>query len=76
MPADRYGLADRGVIRPGAAADVIVFDPDRIQDRATFDNGRATAEGVSYVFVNGEAAIESGRLSHTSAGRVLRVSNR
>ncbi len=76
MPADRYGLADRGVIRPGAAADVIVFDPDRIQDRATFDNGRATAEGVSHVFVNGEAAIESGRLSHTSAGRVLRTSNR
>ena len=76
MPADRYGLDDRGVIRPGAAADVTVFDPDRIQDRATFDNGRATAEGVSHVFVNGEAAIESGRLSHTSAGRVLRTSNR
>ena len=54
-------------------ADVTVFDPDRIQDRATFDNGRAPAEGVSHVFVNGEAAIESGRLSHTSAGRVLRV---
>ncbi len=75
MPADRYGLGDRGVIRPGAAADVTVFDPDRIQDRATFDNGRATAEGVGYVFVNGEAAIESGRLSHTSTGRVLKVSS-
>ena len=76
MPADRYRLADRGVIRPGAAADVTVFDPDRIRDRATFENGRATAEGVSHVFVNGEAAIDSGRLSHTPAGRVLRVSDR
>ncbi|MCE2530761.1 MAG: amidohydrolase family protein [Acidimicrobiia bacterium] len=76
MPADRYGLADRGAIRPGAAADVTVFDPDRIRDRASFDNGRATAEGVSHVFVNGKAAIESGRLAHTSAGRVLRASNR
>lgn len=76
MPADRYGLADRGMIRPGAAADVTVFDPDRIRDRATFDNGRATAEGVSHVFVNGKAAIESGRLSDTSAGRVLRASSR
>ena len=75
-PADRYGLADRGVIRPGAAADVTVFDPDRIRDRASFDNGRATAEGVSHVFVNGKAAIESGRLAHTSAGRVLRATNR
>ncbi len=75
-PADRYGLADRGVIRPGAAADVTVFDPDRIRDRASFDNGRATAEGVSHVFVNGKAAIESGQLAHTSAGRVLRATNR
>ena len=76
MPADRYGLSDRGVIRPGAAADVTVFDPDGIRDRATFANGRATAEGVGHVFVNGRAAIESGRLSHTSAGRVLRASER
>ena len=76
MPAERYGLADRGVIRPGAAADVTVFDPDRIQDRATFENGRATAEGVSHVFVNGKAAIDGGRLSNMSAGRVLRTPGR
>ena len=72
MPADRYGLADRGVVREGAAADLAVFDPDRIQDRATFRNGRASAEGVEYVFVNGTPAIEAGRLGDTAAGRVLR----
>ena len=74
MPADRYGLADRGVIRTGAAADVAVFDPDRIQDRATFENPRSNAVGMDYVFVNGRPAIESGRITDTTAGRVLRRS--
>ena len=74
MPADRYGLADRGVIRTGAAADVAVFDPDRIQDRATFENPRSNAVGMDYVFVNGRPAIESGRFTDTTAGRVLRRS--
>lgn len=72
MPAERYNLKDRGVIKPGAAADVAVFDPHLIQDRATFVNGRALAEGVSYVFINGQPALLDGRLHHTSAGRVLR----
>ncbi|MCY4368266.1 MAG: D-aminoacylase [bacterium] len=72
MSAARYGLADRGVIRAGAAADLAVFDPDRIQDRATFENPRTNAAGVDYVFVNGHAAIEAGRLADTTAGRVLR----
>ena len=72
MPAARYGLADRGVIRTGAAADVAVFDPDRIQDRATFENPRTKAVGMDYVFVNGRPAIEAGELSDLTAGRVLR----
>lgn len=72
MPADRYGLSDRGVVRPGMAADLAVFDPDRIRDRATLENGRAVAEGMDYVFVNGRPAIEAGRIGITTAGRVLR----
>ena len=71
MPAARYGLADRGVIRTGGAADVAVFDPERIQDRATFEAPRATAEGMDYVFVNGRPAIEGGRLGDMTAGRVI-----
>ena len=74
MPAARYGLADRGVIRTGAAADVAVFDPDRIQDRATFEVPRSNAVGMDYVFVNGRPAIEAGRTGDTTAGRVLRRS--
>ena len=72
MPAARYGLTDRGVIRPGAAADLVVFDPARFEDRATFDNPRSNAVGMDYVFVNGRAAIDAGRLADTTAGRVLR----
>ncbi len=72
MPAARYGLADRGTIRAGAAADVAVFDPNRVRDRATFENPRSRAVGMDYVFVNGRAAIEAGRLMETTAGRVLR----
>ena len=71
MAADRYGLADRGVIRTGAAADVAVFDPDRIQDRATFENPRNRAVGMDYVFVNGRPAIEERRIAESAAGRVL-----
>jgi len=71
MPAARYRLADRGVIRPGAAADVAVFDPDSIQDRATFERPRSNAVGMDYVFVNGYPAIEGGRVKESEAGRVL-----
>lgn len=72
MPAARYGLDDRGTIRVGAAADLAVFDPDRIRDRATFENPRSGAAGMDYVFVNGQAAIAEGRVTATAAGRVLR----
>lgn len=72
MPAARYGLSDRGTIRVGAAADLTVYDPNRIRDRATFENPRAAAVGMDHVFVNGSAAVEAGRLAETTAGRVLR----
>ena len=73
MPAARYGLADRGAVRAGAAADLAIFDPDRIQDRATFENPRTNATGMDFVFVNGHAAIEAGQTTDTTAGRVLRL---
>ncbi len=73
-PAARYGLADRGVIRPDAAADLVMFEADQIEDRATFEAPRSLASGVQHVFVNGRPAIEAGRLADTTAGRVLRRS--
>jgi len=53
MPAIRLGLKERGMLQKGAAGDIVVFDPARIQDRATPQNPSAMSEGVRYVFVNG-----------------------
>ena len=60
-PASLLGLEDRGVIREGAAADLVIFDPLRVTDRATWSEPRASAEGISHVVVNGTAE----RLPHT-----------
>lgn len=71
LPARRLGLFDRGVVCPGAAADVVCFDLDRLADRATYEHPREFAEGVVHVLVNGVAVIDDG--SHTGAlpGRAL-----
>lgn len=69
--AQRFGLTDRGQIRPGAAADVVVFDPARIQDRATFEQGNAYATGVEHVLVNGKWVLQNGHVTGTYAGQVL-----
>ncbi|HUT31940.1 MAG TPA: D-aminoacylase [Planctomycetota bacterium] len=63
VPARRYGLADRGVIAEGMAADLVVFDPATITDRATYDQPRLLAEGVRHVLVNGELALRDGQLT-------------
>lgn len=72
-PAARFGLLDRGLIRPGLAADLVVFDAQRIQDHATFLEPRRSAEGMVYVLVNGTLALEDGRPTGERAGRVLRA---
>jgi N-acyl-D-aspartate/D-glutamate deacylase len=70
--AAALGLTDRGVLREGGWADVAVFDPDRIADRATYDEPHRYAVGISTVVVNGEVVVDGG--DHTGAlpGRVLR----
>jgi N-acyl-D-aspartate/D-glutamate deacylase len=74
--AAALGLTDRGVLREGACADVAVFDPDRITDRATYDDPHRYAVGVSTVVVNGQVVIDGG--DHTGAlpGRILRRGGR
>jgi N-acyl-D-amino-acid deacylase len=72
MPAARLGLTDRGVLKEGAFADVVVFDAARVADAATFDAPHQYAVGIDYVFVNGVAAVEGGRFTDIRAGRVLR----
>jgi N-acyl-D-aspartate/D-glutamate deacylase len=72
LPARRLGLHDRGLLRPGLAADITVFDPARIADRATFEAPHRLSEGIVYVLVNGEPVVEAGRPTGRLPGRVLR----
>lgn len=70
--ADRAHLDDRGVLRPGMKADIIVFDPDTIRDVATFDDPHHFAEGVSSVIVNGVAVLRDGVMTPALPGRSIR----
>jgi len=60
------------VIREGLWADIVVFDADKVQDNATWENGTATPTGIDYVLVNGVLAVREGALTGAKAGRVLR----
>ncbi|MBY0513273.1 MAG: amidohydrolase family protein, partial [Gemmataceae bacterium] len=70
--ARRFGLKDRGLIREGMAADVVVFDPDRIADRSTYDDGKQLAVGVEHVLVNGVPVLVSGERTAALPGRGLK----
>ena len=71
FPADTLSLADRGRLRVGAYADVVVFDPARIQDHATFENPAQYATGVADVIVNGRLALENGAPTPERPGRAV-----
>ena len=70
--ARRFRLTDRGVLRPGFAADIAVIDPIRVTDRSTYEAGRTLAEGVDHVVVNGTLALENGEPTGATPGRALR----
>ncbi|GAB3207866.1 N-acyl-D-amino-acid deacylase family protein [Marinactinospora thermotolerans] len=70
--AARLGLRDRGVVRVGNHADLVLFDPDTVRDEATFDAPRRPATGIPYVFVNGVAVVEEGERTEALPGRALR----
>ena len=72
LPAAVLGMDDRGFVREGAVADVVVFDLERLRDVATFDDPHHYAEGMVYVFVNGRLAIADGEFTGELAGTVLR----
>ncbi|UFS70746.1 D-aminoacylase [Geomonas sp. RF6] len=72
LPAQRIGLSDRGVIRPGFAADLVLFDPATIADRADYSQPHRYAQGVVHLFVDGEPVIENGKGTGNLPGRVLR----
>ncbi|EWM17216.1 N-acyl-D-amino-acid deacylase [Kutzneria sp. 744] len=75
-PARRLGLTDRGLVREGFAADLVVFDPERVADTATFDRPRQRALGLPYVLVNGVPMIDDDRPTGAAPGGSLRRGNR
>jgi len=72
LPAQRMRFTDRGVLKEGMAADVVIFDPATIRDLATFEQPNQLSEGMEYVLVNGVAVIAAGKLTGALPGKVLR----
>jgi N-acyl-D-amino-acid deacylase len=71
LPAETLGLKDRGLLKPGYFADVVVFDPKTIRARSTYEQPKLLATGVVYLLVNGQLAIDGGELTNAHAGRPL-----
>lgn len=75
-PAKKMGLMDRGLLKVGNWADIVVFDPNEISDAATYQEPHQISKGIRYVFVNGKLAVENGVLTGEMAGRVLRFKDK
>jgi N-acyl-D-amino-acid deacylase len=72
LPARTFGFRDRGLLRPGFAADLVIFDSERVQDKATYQAPHQFTEGFDYVVVNGVLMVDEGRLTEARGGSVLR----
>jgi dihydroorotase/N-acyl-D-amino-acid deacylase len=72
LPAQRMRFTDRGVLKEGMAADIVVFDPATIKDLSTFEQPNQLAQGMHYVLVNGIPVIEQGKMTGKLPGKVLR----
>ncbi len=72
MPAAKFRLADRGLIRPGMKADLVLFDPAQIKDNASFEDPRQSPDGIHLVYVNGTLTVDHGRHTGATAGGVVR----
>jgi N-acyl-D-aspartate/D-glutamate deacylase len=72
LPAQRMHLTDRGVLKQGMWADVVVFDPATVRDVATFENPNQLSQGMEYVLINGVLVIDDGKMTNALPGKVLR----
>jgi N-acyl-D-amino-acid deacylase len=72
LPAQRLGIPDRGLLREGFYADLVIFDPDTIIDRSTYERPHRYSEGIEYVIVNGEVVLDRGRITGARPGRAVR----
>ncbi len=72
LPASRMRFTDRGIVRPGFAADLVAFDPATVRERSTYADPLHYSEGVPYVMVNGRLVVDEGRITDARPGRILR----
>ncbi|MHA2369617.1 MAG: N-acyl-D-amino-acid deacylase family protein, partial [Candidatus Hodarchaeales archaeon] len=72
FPAQKFGLTDRGVLRPGMKADIVIFNPDTVIDKATYPDPHQFPEGIQFVIVNGQIAVDNGEYTGILAGKTLR----
>jgi N-acyl-D-amino-acid deacylase len=72
LPAQILGLPDRGLIKEGKVADIVLFDPETIRDTATYENGTQIPDGIDYVIVNGEITVANGKHLGTLNGQILK----
>ncbi|MBN1224213.1 MAG: amidohydrolase family protein, partial [Candidatus Aminicenantes bacterium] len=71
LPAQLFRIKNRGVLRPGCKADIVIFDPDTVRDNATYENPHQLATGIQYVLINGKISIDKGKYNHALNGKVL-----
>ena len=71
LPAQRMGLTERGVLRPGMWADIVIFDPAKVKDLATFANPNQLSQGMDYVLVNGVPVVANGKMTNELPGKIL-----
>ena len=72
LPAQKFQLRGRGLIREGMAADLVVFDAQKVADKSTFSQPHVYSEGFKYIIVNGQLVVENGKLTGIRSGVVLR----
>jgi N-acyl-D-aspartate/D-glutamate deacylase len=74
LNAAKLGILDRGLLRPGCLADVTLFDPEHVIDKATYEEPFHYSEGIAYVIVNGQIVLDRGKHTGARPGRVIRRS--
>jgi N-acyl-D-amino-acid deacylase len=72
FPAKKFQIANRGLIKEGFYADLVLFDPDTVIDNATYENSRVGPNGIPHVIVNGQFAVRDGQHTGSRSGRALR----
>src|SRR5262249_27599477 len=72
LPAQTFRLRGRGLVREGMAADLVIFDPARVEDKATFAKPHQYSQGFDFVIVNGKIDVDDGKMTAARGGSVLR----